>query len=75
MYGLGLIQLSHFCDKQHVLIPPIPLLVPRAEREDGCKDFGDYKLAPIIRANVMYWYGRAEQYCYKDHENSDVTTS
>ena len=54
--------------------PPLPLLVPRAKREDGCKDFGDYKLAPIIQANVMY-RGIAmddceEHHCFKDHENN-----
>ena len=29
-------------------------MLPTAKREDGRKDFGDYKLAPIIQANVMY---------------------
>ena len=27
-------------------------MLPTAKREDGRKDFGDYKLAPIIETNV-----------------------
>ena len=32
------------------------MLLPGAKRErgDGRKDFGDYKLAPIIQTNVVY---------------------